>query len=45
MIIEPFKIVDKITSVSYRLDLPTTYPVHPVIYVSYLYKFYTPLYL
>ena len=30
----PFKIINKITEVSYRLDLPLKIKIHPVYYIS-----------
>ena len=32
----PFQIIQKIGSVSYKLDLPLEAKIHPVFYVSYL---------
>ena len=33
---EPFKIINKVTEVSYRLDLPLKIKIHPVYYIAIL---------
>ena len=32
----PFKIISKVTEVSYRLDLPPKIKIHPVYYIAML---------
>ena len=43
---EPFKIIDKVIKVSYRLDLLPKMKIHPVYYIAMLesvYKNHKPL--
>ena len=37
----PFKIIKKISPVSYRLRMPTSYGIHPVLNIAHLEKYQT----
>ena len=40
LFIEPFKVVDKVNEVAYKLDLPVVFKkVHPTFYVSLLHRY------
>ena len=36
----PFKILEKVSNVNYRLDIPSTWKIHPVIHVDQLRKYH-----